>query len=84
MIYPEKMICASAPTAGGVKYLLNFRKITYKTKPTCFTERLNNTFFGDAKLPTITDDGIKISNSFNIAEALKISMWISIQRIIIA
>ena len=57
-----------SPYCWRVKYLLNFRKITYQTKPTCFTERLNNVFFGDAKLPTITDDGIKISNSFNIAE----------------
>ena len=60
-----------SPYCWRVKYLLNFRKITYETKPTCFTERLNNAFFGDAKLPTITDDGIKISNSFNIAEHIE-------------
>mgnify|MGYP001158284473 FL=1 len=60
-----------SPYCWRVKYLLNFRKITYQTKPTCFTERLNNTFFGDARLPTITDDGIKISNSFNIAEHIE-------------
>ncbi|MBS71308.1 MAG: hypothetical protein CML91_07495 [Rhodobiaceae bacterium] len=60
-----------SPYCWRVKYLLNFRKITYQTKPTCFTERLNNTFFGDAKLPTIMDDGIKISNSFNIAEHIE-------------
>tara|TARA_Y100000768_G_C23907395_1_gene648217 strand:- start:259 stop:924 length:666 start_codon:yes stop_codon:yes gene_type:complete len=71
-----------SPYCWRIKYLLNFRKIIYQTKPTCFTDRLNNTFFGDAKLPTITDDGIKISNSFNIAEHIEYKYVDIDQRII--
>jgi len=60
-----------SPYCWRVKYLLNFRKIAYNTSPICFTERLGNAFFGDAKLPTIIDDGIKVSDSFNIAEHIE-------------
>ena len=71
-----------SPYCWRVKYLLNYRKIIYQTKPTCFTDRLNNTFFGDAKLPTIIDDNIKITNSFDIAKHIE-DKYVSINKRII-
>ena len=60
-----------SPYCWRVKYLLNYRKIDYETIPICFTERLADRFFVNAKLPTIMDNEVKISDSFKIAKYIE-------------
>ena len=57
-----------SPYCWRIKYLLNILKIDYETIPTTFSQRLNNPFFSESRLPTIIDNEQVISDSFEIAQ----------------
>ena len=60
-----------SPYCWRIKYLLNILKIDYETIPTTFSQRLNNPFFSDSRLPTIIDNEQVISDSFEIAQYIE-------------